>query len=178
MKSCTAEEAHQYWAPTDRSVRLNEDCELYLQSTLPRIVVQAPTEIREAIIFVTTLVEATRSDAFQGGFVWFRIFHVGVLNSYPLGWKTLESIRIAGGDTRTLELAPAQIFDAHDETELKLFLLQSMLFGWNILFLPEGLDCGIQSTSSHRWFFYADRQIDLDKIFEAFQRWSPIYETN
>ena len=176
MRSFTEEEVRQYCDQRHLSARISANGELYPQTTLPRIVIKAPTEMRQAIIFMLTLVELTNAGPFKGGLTWLRIYDVGVLESFYLGWKTLESIRIANGDDRTLKVAPAQSFDKNDENEIKLFLLQSLLFGWNGLFLPDGLNCGIQSTSSHTWFFYSDRQSDLETLFQGLEPWAPSYE--
>jgi hypothetical protein len=178
MRSLTEEEARAYCTELETPMAFTEEGYLiYEPSELPRLVVKAPTEMRQMINFILTLTRATKSDSFLGGFVWFHIYDVGVLNSAYLGWKVIEDVRRANGDNRTLDIAPAQHFRENEETEQKVFLLQAIAFGWNGSFLPSGLDCFVEFTSSQRWFFYSRKQSHLDKLFEALAPWSPAYES-
>jgi hypothetical protein len=177
MTSLTVQEARRYCVQPGISVALSPDDELfYERSESPSFVVKAPTEVRETISFILTLVNTVKSSPFEGGFIWFHIYGVGPLNSAYLGWKVIEDLRRANGDNRTLDLAPAQHFRGNEETELKLFLLQAITFGWNGVFLPSGFNCLITFTSTQRWFFHADNKSHLDKLFEALSPWSPAYE--
>jgi hypothetical protein len=178
MKSLTIKEARRYCAQPGISVNLSSDDDLFYEhSELPRFVVKAPTEIRQIIDFIFTLVVTAKNYSFQGGLIWFHIYDVGVLDSAYLGWKVIEDLRRANGDNRTLDLAPAQHFRENEETELKVFLLQAITFGWNGSFLPSGFDCLVKFDSSQRWFFQSSERSHLDKLFEALAPWSPEYES-
>jgi hypothetical protein len=177
MKSFTIVEARRYCSQPGFGVEISKDNALfYSQSKLPSLVIKAPVEVRQIIDFIITLVRTAKNCSFQGGFVWFTRYDVGVMDSACLGWKIIESIRRANGDTRTLDIAPAQRFRENEETELKVFLFQAITFGWSGYFLPSGFDCLIDFRTSERWFFHSKEQNHLTSLFDALKPWSPAYE--
>jgi hypothetical protein len=177
MKSLTLDEARHYCKESAYNLGISKAGTLfYKRSKLPGFFVKAPLEMRQIIIFVTTVISATKGPKFAGGLVWFTRLDVGVIDSASLGWKVIEDIRRANGDHRSLDVASAQQFRSTEETELIVFLLQAVAFGWAGYFLPAGFDCFVNFRSSERWFFHSSLRENLDAMYSALEPWNPVYE--
>jgi hypothetical protein len=178
MKSLTSSEAQEYCRGKGPFLDVERNALSYRDSDLPRFVISAPTELRRAIAFVLALTNATAGSSFADSFIWFGRSDVGVLDSAYLGRKIIEGLRLVNGDHRSLEEAPAQIFDENSKTEFEIFLLQAILFGWPGQCLFGGCDYIINFTSSQRWFFRCREHEKLTSLFYAMAPWNPVYDNS
>jgi len=100
------------------------------------------------------------------------MWDVGAEYLRPLGWKIIENQRRANGDTRSLDLAPAQTFGKTNHWTCKFFLMTVFGNGWSGCFVPDGANFVVEFRSSHRLFFYCESEAALNRLkleLEAFE---------
>ena len=71
---------------------------------------------------------------------------------------------------------PAQHFRSDEETELRVFLLQAVAFGWSGYFLPSESECFVDFRSSERSFFHSADERCLSGLVSAMKPWNPSFE--
>jgi hypothetical protein len=76
------------------------------------------------------------SKDFQGALLWFTNW--GVWNSLDegIGYRIVETMHTAAGQSKSFEAAPGHIFRADELQEAIGMLLQPMVFGWDAMFVP------------------------------------------
>jgi hypothetical protein len=179
MKSLTINAARQYSAKAGFTIHLSKRVGPYHDETgSPAFFVKAPVQMRDAVNFVLDLLRTTSDRPFEGGMVWFTRCDVGVSDTGPLGRLAIEALRQAHGDGRSLDVAPAEVFGNRDIAALKVFLLQTLMFGWAGYFLPRNRDLLVNVRSSQRWFFHSDQPGRLKHLFSAMKEWNPTWENS
>jgi hypothetical protein len=177
MKSLTLSDVRLYCSQPAIGLDLSEDDILsYREGVQPAFFVRAPLEMRQILRFILTLTSAISGGSFRGGLLWLQQYHAGMMDSASLGWRVIEDVRLAHGDARPLDVAPAQHFRSDEETELRVFLLQAVAFGWSGYFFPSESQCFVDFRSSERWFFHSADERCLSDLVSAMKPWNPSYE--
>jgi hypothetical protein len=172
-KSMTGDDVRAYCRNLDSEIAIDGNAFFYEDCELDGIVVRAPIEVRQMIVFIYSLIEIIMRPTASEGVVWLSRFDVGVLDTAYVGQRILEDMRLAHGDPASLKQAPAQRFGVGDKTELVIFLIQAITFGWPGHCLFDGGRFLINFTSSERWFFRARDAADLDQLRTALGPWNP-----
>jgi hypothetical protein len=92
------------------------------------------------------------------------MWDVGAEYLRPLGRKIIENQRRANGDTRSLDLAPAQFLGEDESLDLQVFLMTVLGNGWSGCFVPDGANFVVEFRSSHRLFFYCESEAALNRL--------------
>jgi len=138
--------------------------------------VTAPEEHRD-IVFLARHILSFRGEAvFGGGLLWLRRWDIGSPQLVRVGWRILEDIRRAHGESRSLEVAPAQLFRDDEFVELHAFLVQTIAFGWVADYIP--------SSGGFFAHFKDNRQVRLSaesletskEMRSSFHEWNPTHE--
>ncbi len=78
-----------------------------------------------------SLLEAEDESQFSGAFLWFDLWDIGSPQLGKIGWAIVEEMRLAYGETRSIEVAPAHRFRGDESTQVQGFLLQALVFQWD-----------------------------------------------
>jgi|HubBroStandDraft_6_1064221.scaffolds.fasta_scaffold273013_1 hypothetical protein len=136
MQSLSAHEAKQWCLSA--GLKLAPDGRLrYKRATTDRFFLGEPEEHRRIVLLARSLSLFRNEADFAGGLLWLRRWNIGAPEMVRAGWLILENIRRAHGDSRSLELAPAQLFRSDESAELQCFLIQVIAFGWVVEFVPS-----------------------------------------
>jgi hypothetical protein len=87
---------------------------------------------------VATRMLLEAEDYFNGGMLWFKYWHGGSPQLVKTGWKLVEKLRLAYGETRPLAIAPGHAFESDEFTDMNAFLLPCFVFGWDAYLIPSG----------------------------------------
>lgn len=173
MKGLTFAEARLYFkAPGN--LRLTRDDHLYYRSRRRfSFVVRIPAEFRRIAMLCGDLLSFTGGHEFEGGILWLRRWDVGMKRVVRVGWKTLEDIRRAHGDSQSLELAPAQVFRSDESVDFHSFLLYTMAFEWSAQAVSWNAGYFLDIRGSRRFFCVTDTRADCESLMEHLNDWDP-----
>jgi hypothetical protein len=165
MRSATDLEARRYCSQEEGTRRIAEDGSVYFESPEEHcFFIKSPSEYRRLAYLCQHLIGSIRGGNYAGGLVWLRMWDVGAEYLRPLGWKIIENQRRANGDTRSLDLAPAQFFGEDESLDLQVFLMTVLGNGWSGCFVPDGANFVVEFRSSHRLFFYCESEAALNRL--------------
>ena len=86
---------------------------------------------------VASLLNLEREDLFHGAVLWLTLWEIGGPQLEKTGWKMVEKLRLAFGETRAISAAPGHSFRSDEIVELNAFLLPRLsLGGTHICFRP------------------------------------------
>jgi hypothetical protein len=177
----TKSEVEQWFAGNTRLVRADEahervQCDesglFFIDPESGCIDIEYPVKLERfapsARILATIGYERTD---FGGAFLWLTDWGVwNPLDEAP-GYKIVEAMRIAGGQPKSFEAAPAHRFRA-DELDLAIAtLLQPMVFGWDAFYFPSwswGIDQFFLHVSHDSFVTVVTRTAAFyDKVFAS-----------
>ena len=167
MRSMTAQEAREYCGQMGDSLQIAEDGSLSFDDE-KSFSVQSPRDYRQLAFLSHSIAEC----APQGGLLWLHFFH-GAENAIEVGWKIIEDMRKAVGDSSPLQVAPAQLFAESDATELQVVLMQVLGNGWGGYFVPSTAPFAIGFRTSHQLFCYSDCEAEIEHMRSKFEAWTP-----
>jgi hypothetical protein len=101
------------------------------------------------------------------------MWDVGADYLKPLGWRIIEDMRRAKGDSRSLDVAPAQIFREDEQLALQLFMMTTLGNGWPGCFVPSIGDFFVVFRSSHRLFFHCQTEHALNRLMGQLKEFEP-----
>jgi len=145
----------------------------YKGSTANRFFVLAPDVFREITVFSRAVLTFRGEDDFSGGMLWLRRWDIGSPQLVRVGWRIVEKMRQAQGESRPLESAPAAIFRDDELIELHALLVQVIGFGWVADFVRPTGDFFLHFKSNRQVCFTADSASTLKELREAFSEWNP-----
>jgi hypothetical protein len=175
MKIMTAEEARD-WCLKVGLKWTSEGVLRYSRSAEHRFLVLAPEEFRLITVFSRGVLIFRGEAVFSGGLLWLRRWNIGSSPMVRVGWRTLENIRRAHGDSRSLEVAPAQLFREDEFLELHAFLVQVIGFGWLAEFVPSTGGFFAHFKDNRQVCFTAESKGSLDELRASLSRWNPTDE--
>lgn len=174
MRSATDLEARTYCNQEEGVRKVAEDDSIYFESSDEHcFFIQSPSEYRRLGYLCQHLVSWVRGGQFAGGLIWLRRWDVGAEYLKPVGWKVIENQRRANGDTRPLDLAPAQFFSDDEPLDAQVFLMTVLGNGWPGCFVPDGADFIVEFRSSHRLFFYCECEATRDRLMVDLEGFAP-----
>jgi hypothetical protein len=175
MRSMSALEAKEWCSSA--GLRLALDATLrYKRAATSKFFVAGPEEHRRIVLLTRSLLLFRAESDFAGGLVWLRRWDIGVPEMVRAGWLILENIRRAHGDSRPLELAPAQLFRSDESVELQCFLIQVIAFGWVAEFVPSSGQFFAHFKDNRQICFESDSQETQRDLRKHFEGWSPTDE--
>ncbi|MFZ0521617.1 MAG: hypothetical protein WAL95_11375 [Candidatus Acidiferrales bacterium] len=74
---------------------------------------------------------------FQGALIWFTEWGVWNLSDEGVGYRIVERMHVAAGQSASFEVAPGHEFRADELTDAVGMLMQPMIFGWDAFYLPR-----------------------------------------
>jgi hypothetical protein len=100
--------------------------------------------------WVLSLLGNESEDHFSGALLWITLT-IGSLQLEKIGWKLVEKMRLAFGETRSLNVAPGHWFRSDEFVELNAFLLPCFIFGWDAYLAPSGKDYFVHISHDGFW---------------------------
>lgn len=179
MQSMTSEEARWWCSQESTSLKLtNEDILYYHNEEEPSFIVKSPVQHRRMVALTYEILTLSDLKTFQGGLIWMRLgqWDVGVSEFVRTGWRIVEDMRRAHGDSRSLDIAPAQLFRQDEFVELHVLLIQVMAYGWGAYFIPNAGGYFLDFRTSERFFCKAKSPEQLDELYSALKGWDPAKE--
>jgi hypothetical protein len=85
---------------------------------------------------VLSMLTIDREELFYGAVLWLTLWDIGSPQLEKSGWKSVEKMRVAFGETRPIGAAPGHSFRSDELVELNAFLLPCFIFGWDAYLLP------------------------------------------
>lgn len=172
MQSMTSEEARK-WCSQEALALKGGDILRYASSKEHRFFVTAPEEHRDIVFLAQQILSFSGEPHFAGGLLWLRRWDIGSPQTIRVGWRILEDIRRAHGESRSLEVAPAQLFRNDELVETHAFLVQVIAFGWVADYIP--------SAGGYFAHFKDNRQVSLSagspetlrEMRTSFRDWNP-----
>ncbi|HEY6128262.1 MAG TPA: hypothetical protein VIW23_08785 [Candidatus Acidoferrum sp.] len=174
MRSMTSDEARK-WCSQD-AVRLSltrDEVLRYKSAGKHKLFVTAPQEHRRIIVLARTILLFRGEADFSGGLLWLRRWDIGSPQLVRVGWRILEDIRRAHGESRSLEVAPAQLFRDDELVELHAFLVQAIAFGWVADFIPSTGGFFAHFKDNRQVCLFADSSETLKEMRTSFRDWKP-----
>jgi len=89
---------------------------------------------------VLSLLNTDSEEHFNGALLWITLSTIGSPGLEKIGWKLVEKLRLAFGETRPIGVALGHWFRSDEFVELNAFLLPCFIFGWDAYFAPSGKD--------------------------------------
>ena len=173
MKVMTYDEARSWCRGAE--VELTSDGDLrYPGQSEHKFFVLAPEEFRRIMALTGTIVSFRGEAVFSGGLIWLRRWDIGTSRLARVGWRVIEDVRRAHGDSRSLEVAPAQLFRDDEISELHAFLMLIICFGWVAEFVPAASrDFFIHFKDNRQLCFTAGSAALLEELRVALSEWNP-----
>ena len=169
----TSDEARKWCSQEAVGLMLTRDDVLRYKSGEQRFFVTAPEEHRD-IVFLARQISSFRGEAdFAGGLLWLRRWEIGSPQQVRVGWRILEDIRRAHGESKSLEMAPAQLFRNDELVELHAFLVQAIAFGWVAEYIPAGTGYFAHFKDNRQVCLSAESPETLKEMRTSFQDWKP-----
>jgi hypothetical protein len=138
--------------------------------------VQTPEEHRMITALAYHILAFRQEVSFSGGLLWLQRWDIGSPQLVRPGWRILEEIRRAHGESRSLEAAPAQVFREDELVEFHAFLIQVIGFGWVTDYVPSAGRFFLHFKDNRQIRFEAESQQILEELHTAFQKWNPTEE--
>jgi hypothetical protein len=174
MRSATVLEARTYCDQEEGARKVADDGSIYFESHAEHcFFIQTPSEYRRLGYLCQHLVAWLYVGQFPGGLIWLRRWDVGAEYLTPMGWKVIENLRRANGDTRSLDLAPGQFFSSDETVDAQVFLMTVLGNGWPGCFVPDSADFIVEFRSTHRLFFYCDSEATRDRLMVDLEEFAP-----
>jgi hypothetical protein len=172
----TDAEALDWCSKRSLDLRLNREGDLSLKSSKPRrFFIAAPEEHRRVIVLVRHILCFAGETSFHGGMLWLRRWDIGSPQLVRVGWKILEGMRRGHGDSKPLDIAPAQMFRDDDLVEAHAFLVQVIAFGWVADYVPIGAKYFLH-FKDNRQICFSSAAEPAKELHNAFQMWNPTDE--
>ena len=153
MKALTEAEVRQWFGESHETIGIKADAEYgepyYDNPDANILILPYPSTPLQASYYsrLTTSVGLGDNQPFEGAIFWLTRWNLGPTS--PVGWKLLERVRAGCGETRPLEIAPAQSFRRDEQDDLGIFALAAFTFGWSAFIIP---------FSSNEHFVYIDHK--------------------
>jgi hypothetical protein len=100
---------------------------------------------------VASFLNLEREELFSGAVLWLTLWDIGSPQLEKTGWRTVEKMRLASGETRPIGAAPGHSFRSDEIVELNAFLLPCFVFGWDAYLLPSGADYFVYISHDEFW---------------------------
>lgn len=100
---------------------------------------------------VLSMLNIDAEEHFGGAVLWVTYCDIGSPQLVKTGWKIVEKMRTAFGETRELRAAPGHSFRSDEFVELNAFLLPCFVFGWDAYLLPAGQDHFVYISHDEYW---------------------------
>ena len=169
MQLMTNDEARDYCQKFPDPLRIADDDSIYFDvDEQPSFLVQSPMEFRG----IGFLADALSSASPNGGFLWLHLMY-GAKPLVNASFEIIDNMRRAHGDDRPLRIAPAQTFEAREQLQLQIALMQVIGNGWNGYFIPADHSFLIDFRSSHRFFCHGRSKEQLTELSTLLEPWNP-----
>jgi hypothetical protein len=175
MKALTNEEARK-WCSRVGPKMAKDGLLSYQGLRAHAFYLQAPEEFREIVVIARAMLTFRGEADFSGGMLWLRRWDIGSPQLVRVGWRILERMRGAQGESRPLEVAPAAIFRDDELVDLHSYLLQVIGFGWVADFVRPTGDFFLHFKNNRQVCFTADSTTTLKELRAAFSAWNPTEE--
>jgi hypothetical protein len=177
MKAITNEETMKWCSQDAVGLKMTRNDVLrYKDPDEHKFFVTIPEEHREIVVLARTMLTFRGEVNFSGGMLWLRWWEIGSPQLARVGWRILEDIRRAHGESRSLEVAPSQLFRDDEFVELHAFLTQVMCFGWVAEYVPSTDGFFLHFKDNRQVCFFARAAETLQELRTALKEWNPTDE--
>lgn len=122
---------------------------------------------------VVSMLGIDREELFYGALLWLRLWDIGSPQQEKTGWKIVEKMRLAFGETRPIGMSPAHSFRSDEFVELNAFLLPCFIFGWDAYLLPSGGDYFVHISHDEVWTVVTKSKLLYENLFEKLKDLNP-----
>jgi hypothetical protein len=122
---------------------------------------------------VLSLLDTESEERFGGALLWITYSTSGPLQLEKIGWKLVEKMRLAFGETRPISLAPGHWFRSDEFVELNAFLLPCFVFGWDAYLAPSGKDYFVHISHDEFWMVVTKTAAVYNRILEQLKSLNP-----
>jgi hypothetical protein len=174
MKAMTSAEAREWCSQDATGLKVtHEDILRYRHPGEHKFFLATPPEHYNFVVLTRAILLFRGEVGFSGGFLWLQRWDIGSPQLVRVGWRILEDIRRAHGESRSLEVAPAQFFRDDELVELHAFLVQAVAFGWLADYVPCAGRFFVHFKTNGQICFIAESAVTLKELRAEFQRWKP-----
>lgn len=173
MRSMTSDEARKWCSQDALGLKITRDDDLRYKGPEHKLFIQIPEEHRGIVVLARVLLAFRGEANFSGGMLWLRWWEIGSPQLTRVGWHILEDIRRAHGESRSLEVAPAQLFRDDEFVELQAFLTQVMCFGWVADYVPSASGLFAHFKDNRQVCLSAESSQTLKEMRTSFHDWNP-----
>ena len=110
---------------------------------------------------------------FNGALLWLTLWDIGSPQLEKIGWKLVEKMRLAFGETRPIDVAPGHWFRSDEFVELNAFLLPCFVFGWDMYLAPSGKDYFVHISHDEFWVVVTKTVVAHDEVSEQLRPLDP-----
>jgi len=115
---------------------------------------------------VLSLLNTESEEHFNGALLWITLSTIGSPQLEKIGWKLVEKMRLAFGETRPLGVAPEFV-------ELNAFLLPCFIFGWDAYLAPSGKDYFVHISHDEFWMVVTKTTAAHKEVMEQLKSFDP-----
>jgi len=137
-------------------------------ATIPEKPMQVPYFTR-----VLSLPNTESEEHFNGALLWITLSMIGSPQLEKIGWKLVEKMRLAFGETRPLGVAPGHWFRRDEFVELSAFLLPCFTFGWDAYLAPSGKDYFVHISHDEFWMVVTKTTAAHKEVMEQLKSFDP-----
>jgi hypothetical protein len=122
---------------------------------------------------VLSLLNTDSEEHFNGALLWITLSTIGSPGLEKIGWKLVEKMRLAFGETRPIGVAPGHWFRSDEFVELNAFLLPCFIFGWDAYFAPSGKDYFVHISHDEFWMVVTKTTAAHKEIMDQLKSFDP-----
>jgi len=138
---------------------------------------QLPAEATRAMALAYTLLMTMILDdhesKFQGALLWIRQWGIWSETTERVGLKIVEMMRLAIGESRSLQDTSAHLFDKHELVEAHAFIMQPLFFQWDAFFVPSSGKYFATIDHDGELYVASQDQLTNQALLHRFQDWHP-----
>jgi hypothetical protein len=122
---------------------------------------------------VLSLLNTDSEEHFNGALLWITLSTIGSPQLEKIGWKLVEKMRLAFGETRPIGVASGHWFRSDEFVELNAFLLPCFIFGWDAYLAPSGKDYFVHISHDEFWMVVTKTTAAHNEVLEQLKSFDP-----
>lgn len=175
MKAMTLEELRKWCKSSGKHITKDHFLR-YRKGAAHQFFVAAPGTYRQILAFIRCLLTFRTAANFYGGVLWLQWWEIGSPEFAQVGWRTIENIRRAHGEIRSLEIASALAVRGDEFMETCALLLHVIGQGWMADWIPFAGEFFAHFTTHEQVCFSAHSAGTLNELRDHLKEWNPTDE--
>jgi hypothetical protein len=176
MKFLLNTEAAIWCKATPRLLTVRENITLsYGEQVTHSVKYEVPSTYEAIVRLLNRLLTASKEGDVEGGLVW-QLNWWSEKESERVALNVIDKVRHGYGEIRSLEDAPAYLFESAELYDAITFLVQPLLNTWSTVFVSASGQYFILATVSGYLYYIARDKLIVERVLENTAGWKPQQE--